>query len=134
MTKARSWKVILYATVIFMAGLFIGSLTGPRMLMRFLRPPTPAEMSSHILVRLQSRLSLTPEQTAQIKPLVEQTASEIDAIRVATTKQIADRIAESNSKIAAFITPEQKAKLDQMEAERREHMRHSGPFFPPRLR
>jgi Spy/CpxP family protein refolding chaperone len=134
MTKGRSWKVILYATVIFMAGLFIGSLAGPRMLIRLLRPPTPAEMSSHILVRLQSRLSLTPEQTAQIKPLVEQTASEIDAIRVATTKQIADRIAESNSKIAAFITPEQKAKLDRMEAERREHMRHSGPFFPPRLR
>jgi Spy/CpxP family protein refolding chaperone len=134
MTKGRSWKVILYATVIFMAGLFIGSLTGPRMLIRLLRPPTPAEMSSHILVRLQSRLSLTPEQTAQIKPLVEQTAAEIDAIRVATTKQIADRIAESNSKIAAFITPEQKAKLDRIEVERREHMRHSGPFFPPRLR
>jgi Spy/CpxP family protein refolding chaperone len=134
MTKARSWKVILYATVIFMAGLFIGSLTGPRMLIRLLRPPTPAEMSSHILARLESRLSLTPEQTAQIKPLVEQTASEIDAIRAATTKQISDRIAESNSKIAAFITPEQKTKLDQMEAERREHMRHAGPFFPPRLR
>jgi Spy/CpxP family protein refolding chaperone len=134
MTKARSWKVVLYATLIFVAGLFIGVLAGPHVLRTFLRPPTPAEMSSHILARLQWRLSLTPEQTAQIKPLVEQTASEIDAIRVATTKQIADRIAESNSKIAAFITPEQKAKLDQMEAERREHMRHSGPFFPPRLR
>jgi Spy/CpxP family protein refolding chaperone len=134
MTKARSWKVILYATLIFVAGLFIGVLAGPHMLRAFLRPPTPAEMSSHILARLQSRLSLTPEQTAQIKPLVEQTATEIDAIRVATTKQIADRIAESNSKITAFITPEQKAKLDQMEAERREHMRHVGPFFPPRIR
>jgi len=134
MTNARSWKVVLYATLIFVAGLFIGSLAGPRMLLKYLRPPTPAEMSSHILARLQLRLSLTPEQTAQIKPLVEQTASEIDTIRVATTKQIADRIAESNSKIAAFITPEQKAKLDQMEAERREHMRHSGPFFPPKLR
>ena len=134
MTKARSWKVVLYATLIFVAGLFIGLLAGPRMLRTFLRPPTSAEMSSHILARLQWRLSLTPEQTAQIKPLVEQTASEIDAIRVATTKQISDRIAESNSKIAAFITPEQKAKLDQMAAERRERMRHASPFFPPRLR
>src|ERR1700726_2395632 len=133
MTKARSWKGILYATVIFMAGLFIGSLTGPRMLIRLLRPPTPTEMSRHILARLQSRLSLTPEQTAQIKPLMEQTASDIDAIRLATTKQISDRIAESNSKIATFITPEQKAKLDQMEAERRERMRHASPFFRPRL-
>src|ERR1700730_9743120 len=133
MTKASSLKIILYATLIFVAGLFTGAIAGPRALRSFLHPPTPAEMSSRILERLQSRLALTPEQTAQIKPVVEQTASEIDAIREATTKQIADRIAESNSKMAAFITPEQKAKLDRMEAERREHMRHAGPFFPPRL-
>ena len=134
MTKAGSWKIVFYTMLIFVAGMFVGLLAGPHMLSSYLRPPTPAEMSSRILARLQSRLSLTPEQTAQIKPIVEQTASEIDAIREATTKQIADRIAESNSKIAAFITPEQKAKLDRMEAERREHMRHNGPFFPPRLR
>src|SRR5438105_14721385 len=105
MTKTRSWKAVLYATLIFVAGLFIGSLAGPHMFLKFVRPPTPAEMSSHILARLQSRLSLTSEQTAQIKPLVEQTASDIVAIRATTTKQISDRIAESNSKIAAFITP-----------------------------
>jgi Spy/CpxP family protein refolding chaperone len=129
MTKARSWKVVLYATLIFVAGLFIGLLASPHVLRTFLRPPTPAEMSRHILARLQSRLSLTPEQTAQIKPLIEQTASDIDAIRSATTKQVSDRIAETNSKIATFITPEQKVKLDQMEAERREHIRHGPPFF-----
>lgn len=133
MTKACSWKVVLYATLIFVAGLFIGMLAGPYVQRTFLRPPTPTEMSRHILARLRSRLSLTPEQTAQIKPLMEQTASDIEAIRVATTKQVSDRIAETNSKIATFITPEQKAKLDQMEAERREHMRHASPFFRPRL-
>lgn len=133
MTKSRSWKVILYATLIFVGGLFIGVLAGPHVLRTFLRPPTPPEMSHHILARLQSRLSLTPEQTAQIKPLVEQTASDIDAIREATTKQISDRIAEANSKTATFLTPEQKAKLDQMAAERRERMRHGSPFFPQRL-
>ena len=125
----RSWKVVLYATLIFVAGLFIGVLAGPHLLRTFLRPPTPAEMSRHILARLQSRLSLTPEQTAQIKPLVEQTASDIDAIREATTKQISDRIEEAHAKTATFLTPEQKVKLDQMEAERREHMRHGPPFF-----
>lgn len=134
MTKWRSWKVVLYATLIFVAGLFIGVLAGPHVLRTFLRPPTPAEMSSHILARLQSRLSLTPEQTAQIKPLVEQTSSDIDAIREATTKQVADRIAETDSRIAPFLTPEQKAKLDQMQAEHREHMRHTSPLFRPRPR
>jgi Spy/CpxP family protein refolding chaperone len=133
MTRAQSWKVVLYAALIFVAGLFIGVLASPHLLRTFLRPPTPAEMSSHILARLQSRLSLTPEQTAQIKPLVEQTASDIEAIRLSTTKQISERITESNSKTATFLTPEQKAKLDQMVAERRERMRHESPFFPPRL-
>jgi Spy/CpxP family protein refolding chaperone len=133
MTKSRSWKVVLYATLIFVAGLFIGALAGPFALRTFLRPPTPAEMASHILARLHSRLSLTPEQTAQIKPLVELTASDIEAIREATTKQISDRIAETNSKVAPFLTPDQKAKLDQMDAERREHMmRHAPPLFRPR--
>jgi Spy/CpxP family protein refolding chaperone len=90
-------------------------------------------MSRHILGRLQSRLSLTPAQTAQIKPLVEQTASDIDAIREATTKQISDRIAEAHAKTATFLTPEQKVKLDQIAAERRKRMRHESPFFPSRL-
>jgi hypothetical protein len=133
MTRSRSWRLVFYATLIFGAGLFIGVLAGPHLARPFLRPPTSAEMSSRILARLQSRLALTPDQAAKVKPIVEQTASQIDAIRDATTKQIADHIAESNAKIAAFITPEQKAKLDQLEAERREHMRHNGPFFPPRL-
>jgi Spy/CpxP family protein refolding chaperone len=125
--------VVLYATLIFVAGLFVGALAGPHLLRTFLHPPTPVEMSRHILARLQSRLSLSPEQTAQIKPLVEQTASDIEGIREATTKQISDRIAETNAKIAPFITPEQKVKLDQFEAERRERMRHGSPFFRPRL-
>ncbi|HEY2681677.1 MAG TPA: hypothetical protein VGI59_10180 [Candidatus Udaeobacter sp.] len=133
MTKARSWKVVLYATLIFVAGLFTGVLAGPHVFRTFLRPPTPAEMSRHILGRLQSRLSLTPAQTAQIKPLVEQTASDIDAIREATTKQISDRIAEAHAKTATFLTPEQKVKLDQIAAERRKRMRHESPFFPSRL-
>ena len=134
MTKALSWKVVLYATLIFAAGLFIGVLAGPHLLRTLLRPPTPAEMSSHILARLQFRLSLTPEQTAQIRPLVERTSSDIDAIREATTKQVADRIAETDSKIAPFLTPEQKTKLDQMQAEHRERMRHGSRVFQPQLR
>jgi Spy/CpxP family protein refolding chaperone len=133
MTNWRSWRVVLYAALIFVAGLFVGLLAGPLAVRTFLRPPTPSEMSSHILARLQSRLSLTPEQTAQIKPVVELTASDIEAIRLSTTKQISDRIAQTNSKIAPLLTPEQNAKLEQMEAERREHMRHASPFFRRRL-
>ncbi|MEY2559470.1 MAG: hypothetical protein QOE34_2895 [Verrucomicrobiota bacterium] len=130
MSKASTSKIVLYAALIFVAGLVIGVLAASLLHRTLLRPPTPAEMSRHILARLERRLSLTPEQTAQIKPLVEQTSSDVEAIRLATTKQVTDRIAETDSKIAAFLTPEQKAKLNQMEAEHREHMRHAQRFFP----
>ncbi len=89
---------------------------------------TPLISQSRLRRSRRHRLSLTPEQIAQIKPLVEQTSSDIEAIREATTKQVADRIAETDSKIAPFLTPEQKAKLDQMGIEHREHMRRSPVF------
>ena len=89
-------------------------------------------MSHHLLTRLQSQLALTPEQTAQIKPLIEQTAADLHAIRLRTTKDVSDRISETNVKIAAFLSPEQKAKLEKMDEERRKHMRGNPPLFPPR--
>jgi Spy/CpxP family protein refolding chaperone len=130
MTAAASWKVFLYAAIIFVAGLFVGAISSPFLARTFLRPPPPGEMSHHLLTRLRSDLALTPEQTAQIKPLVVQAAADLDAIRVRTTKQVSDRIAETNAKIAVFLTPEQKAKLEKMQ-ERRKHMSGEPPFLPP---
>jgi hypothetical protein len=131
MMAAASWKVFLYATIIFVAGLFVGAIGSPFLVRTFLRPPPPGEMSRHLLTRLRSDLALTPEQTAQVKPLVVQAAADLDAIRVSTTKQVSDRIAETNAKIAAFLTPEQKAKLEKMEKERRKQMAGGPPFLPP---
>jgi Spy/CpxP family protein refolding chaperone len=125
-----SWKIIVYALLIFAAGVLTGVLASPHLARAFMRPPTPAEMSQHLLKRFQSELSITAEQTAQIKPLIEQTSSDLEAVRVSTSKQISTRIDENNSRIEEFLTPEQKIKFKQMEEERRKRFgRHRPP--PP---
>jgi Spy/CpxP family protein refolding chaperone len=126
-----SWKIVLYATLIFVAGLLIGAVGSPFLARAFLRPPSPAAMSDHLFKRLEKDLALTPEQGAQIKPLIDQMSSQMNSIRSDTSKQISDSINETNSKIAEFLTPEQKTKLDQLEAERRKHLRREIPFLPP---
>lgn len=131
MNGVLKWKVVAYALLIFLAGLFIGAVGSPLLVRTFLRPPSPNELSRHLLARLQSQLALNPEQTAQIEPLIEQTSADLDRMRVATTRQISDRITQTNSQIAVFLTGEQKAKLEKIDAERREHLSHKIPFFPP---
>lgn len=131
MNGVLKWKVVAYALLIFLAGLFIGAVGSPFLVRTFLRPPSPNELSRHLLARLQSQLALSSAQTAQIKPLIEQTSADLDRIRVATAKQISDRITQTNSKIAPFLTPEQRAKLEKIDAERRKHLSREIPFLAP---
>ena len=131
MNKSPAWRSVLYAILIFAAGLFSGLVITPMLFRMVVGPPRPAEMSRHMLSRLQSKLDLTSEQVAQIKPLVEQASSDLETMRIGTAKQVFDRIAETNSRIAAFLTPEQIAKLEKMEAERRAHLSDKIPFLPP---
>lgn len=118
--------------LIFVAGLFIGAVGSPFLMMQFMQPPSRAGMSQHIFQRFQKELALTPDQSAQIKPLIDQMSSQMDTIRNETSKQISDRIDETNAKIAEFLTPEQKAKLERLEEERRKRFDKRPPLLPPR--
>ena len=122
MIKSPPWKIVLYAALIFIGGLLCGLVLGPVLRHTFLGPPSPAVISHHMLWRLKSRLHLTPDQMAQIKPFVEKTATDLDAIRSHTAKQVSNRMDEANSQIAGFLTPQQKAELQKMESKRREHI------------
>ena len=131
-TAARSF---VYAALIFVAGLVVGLLSAPLIGHSFMRPPTPAQMSNHIMSHLQSRLDLTAEQSAQIKPIVDQLGNDMQGIWLDTTKRVTARMEQSDQQIAALLTPEQKIKMQAFIAENRERMlkRHipGGPPRPP---
>ena len=109
MNKSRVARVVLYAVFIFVAGAITGALVAPMIGRSFMRLPDSRQMSGHMLAHLRSGLDLTDEQMAKIKPVIENTCADMETMHRETTKRALDRIAETNTKISAFLTPEQKA-------------------------
>lgn len=132
MNNSRSIKITFYSLLIFVGGLVSGLMLAPMIGRAFLRPPPPGDLSRHMLSRLQSRLQLTPRQTEQIKPLMDETTADMERLRSETTKRVTDRISETNAKVSLLLTPEQKKRFEEIEAKRRAHMR-AGPGFPSSL-
>jgi Spy/CpxP family protein refolding chaperone len=135
MNKSRVLRIVLYAVLIFLAGALTGALVAPMIGRSFMRLPNSHQMSRLMLAHLRSGLDLTAEQEAKIKPLVEKTCADMEAIHHETTQRVVDRLTETSEKISAFLTPEQRVKLKKMEAEHRLHIRHfhhpGGPPGPP---
>jgi Spy/CpxP family protein refolding chaperone len=131
MNSVMSGKVFLYAALIFLAGAATGVLVAPMIGRTFMRPPRPEQMSQHMLEHLQSGLHLTPEQTAKIKPLVEQTGADMEKIHRETMKRVVARLHQTHVEISSLLTPEQRVELNKMEAEHRKHFRHEHPFIEP---
>jgi Spy/CpxP family protein refolding chaperone len=128
MNKSRVARVVLYAVFIFVAGAITGALVAPMIGRSFMRLPDSRQMSGHMLAHLRSGLDLTDEQMAKIKPVIENTCADMETLHRETTKRALDRIAETNAKISAFLTPEQKAKFQKMEAEHSNRIRHTHHF------
>jgi len=131
MNRSRATRIVLYATLIFLAGAITGALVAPMTGRHFMRLPDSQQMSHHMLAYLRSGLDLTDEQVANIRPLIEKTCSDMETIHRQTTRRAMDRIAETNAKIAVFLTPEQKAKFEKMEAEHKNRIRHVHHFATP---
>ena len=135
MNKSRTARIVLYAALIFLAGVLTGALIAPMFGRHFMRLPDSHHLSRAMLSHLRSELSLTNAQEAQIKPIVEKTCADMESIHLQTVQRALTRLAEANTEIAAFLTPEQKEKFKKMEAEHRVHVRHfrhhDGPHGPP---
>jgi Spy/CpxP family protein refolding chaperone len=128
-------KAVVYLIAIFFAGLAAGVAGGlawgkhgghhgggP--------PPDPKEMVNHIMAGLTHELKLSEEQARQIRPLIEQTGERIHACHEDMGKRIGELIKDGNRRMEAFLTPEQKQKLAEMERQREERFGKGSP--PPR--
>jgi len=117
-------KVILYLLAIFVAGVASGMVVGYTSgRQKAFRPPRPSEMAEHLLQRLNERLDLTPEQLGKIKPLVEQSTANMQAIHRESWQRVSDNFKKLNQQIAEYLTAAQKKQLEEMEQERREFVR-----------
>ena len=88
-------------------------------------PPDPAQMSQNILDHLSQKLSLTDDEKAKIKPIVDQQVADIqkqmEAVRESVKKQLEaqheamkQHIEDSKAKIRPLLTADQQKELDEL--------------------
>jgi len=77
-------------------------------------PPDPAKVTDGILNHLSEKLTLTDDQKAKIKPIIEQQVTEIQKQLEAQRQEIQKQIEDTKAKIKPLLTPDQQKQLDAM--------------------
>ncbi len=129
MNSLSKWKLGVYVLAIFLAGGGSGALIAWQVCRRMpVTPLPPAEIGARLRVRFQSRLALTPDQAQKIDPMIDQGMHRVEAIRKETASQVFANVTTLHEQVLAVLTPEQKVKFEELERERREHLRQKfGP-------
>ena len=118
------WKKAAYVAALFIVGAATGTVVSVSVTKEMMaHPPRPHDMSQQMLRSLHSRLDLTPAQMQKVDPLIEKTGVELQSIYEDTRKKAGTVMDNCYSQISAVLTPEQKAKLEEIQSERR--------HFPP---
>ena len=120
----KPWKLILLLVGIFVAGGVAGSFItiglGPELIKKRSMPEQWGPARLDMLVK---RLNLTPAQEDALRPIIKRNVEELGAVRqqsIGETRRILERM---EREIGSQLTAEQKAKYEQLNAERRERLR-----------
>ena len=120
MNRALKWKVIVGFVLVFVAGGMTGAFLGASHARHlFSAQPHRGMMSERMRDRFRAQLNLTPEQVAKISPIMDKAAAQLEEIRRTTGRRVRETFAEAHREMAADLTEEQRAKLQEIEARRR---------------
>lgn len=117
----KPWKLVLLLTGIFLAG----GLTGALVMIRLgrevaARRSLPEQWVPMHLKRLAKRLDLRPEQLEQLRPIVRRNMEELKRLRAYAMIETRNVMERMEREVAEKLTPEQRAKFEQMNRELRE--------------
>lgn len=112
------WLAALIVVAAFATGVLVG-VAGDRVLMvvrheTHLSPAMMHGLVERIEKRLDRRLDLTPEQSRQVRAILDRHQQNILRVWRVARPQVQLEIESANSEIAAVLTPEQKAKFERM--------------------
>lgn len=121
--KPRAKNILLVAAI-FLAGVVTGSVNsigvGQRLAEQRLRID---HFQSTLMGILQSELSLTPEQTRRVEPVVRRACEEYRGLMLETVQRVSGLVQTANARLARELTPAQAERLQQLEAERERNVR-----------
>ena len=130
-------KIVLYLAAIFVAGGVTGAVLGWRETReKEWERPTQTKMCDWFRKRLQEKLGLNPDQVQQLEPLLQKRVKAMEEVHNRTVQQIDELLRSSDDEIAVALklTADQRAKLQEMGKNRREHSgkaRRGGPAPQP---
>ena len=123
MSRALKWKLIAGFVLVFLAGGATGVFVSATAAHHFFFGPHRHGFAAQAMRnRLRAQLSLTDEQLTKITPIVEKAGSKLEDIRGDTGRRVRETIAEAHRDIAPILTPEQRQRLQQIEARHRRWM------------
>ena len=115
MKRFGKLKIILCLAGIFFAGVVTGLFVSFQVVRHMM--PSQSRMADRWSGELQSRLNLSPEQSQQVRPFI---TNAIGNFKITLGNDALAALSNCNSQIAGVLTPEQRAKFDQMDKTQRE--------------
>jgi len=121
MSTALKWKLIAGFVLVFIAGgvtgVFLSAAVARHCLMG---PAHHGLVAERMRERLTAQLKLTPDQVAKISPIIDKAGTQLEQIRRETGRRVHETFADSHREMSAYLTDEQRAKLEQI---RQRHQR-----------
>ena len=128
MNRALKWKLIAGFLLVFLAGGMTGAFLGASHARHlFLDQPHQRIVAERMRSQLRSQLNLTSEQMDRASAIFDKTAGQLEAIRTETARRVHETIAEVHQQLASDLTPEQRAKLKEIDR-RHQHMSEGEGF------
>ena len=92
-------------------------------------PRTTHMEARYLKDRFRSKLGLTADQAKVVDPILDKMSLDLKAVRSETTRRISAIVKSSYEQIGKELTPEQRAKLEEMKKERSEsgHRKFKSP-------
>jgi Spy/CpxP family protein refolding chaperone len=122
--KSWKWQLVIALVVVFFAGMATGLFAGARHAHFVFMGRHGARTGERMRAHMQRELRLTPEQSAQISPIIDRTAAQLEVIRKETSKRVAGTFAHAHQEMLPLLNPEQRERLEEMKRRHR-HMLQS---------
>ena len=127
--KPAGWRIALYFTLVFAAGLIVGALANRYALHARSGPEFPPHKGAEgfrkaMVDDLTKRLKLDAQQVTQLQQILDDSRKQFQDFRERhkdEMKAISDR---QHARIAALLRPDQRAIYEKIEAERQARMEH----------
>lgn len=131
MNRGLKWKLVAGFALVFLAGGTTGALIGASHARHLFFQPQPTMLSERMRRHLRMELRLTKEQIAKISPIVDKAAAQLGEIQRSTGERVHETIAQEHREIAPYLTDEQRARLQELEARPRRWHPFRGPRRSP---